>query len=418
MIHTTTIKKLFIALAFPAMAQAQTNETVTVNPGYTNQTFYSLQNGILSSVSNTDWDLGFQVSGFEAAIIINGKNNVKLYDASKSISEWSSMVPSDTAGMTTAEFFNNDAHIFAGAFNTTADTANPFDLSWGVYDFATHIVSGDSVYFIKLNNGVVKKMMIESLANAIYTFHVADLDGTNEIIRQFQKVNYTGKNFGYYSIQNDQFIDREPVKYNWDLCFQQYWSINPISYKVTGVLTNDSVQVVKAYPVNDVTTADDAGLTNSFDNNVIGYDWKTYDFNSNSFVISDSTVYFVIDRNAGKWKVVFTGFDGSTTGNYYFTKEFLGTVGIQDQAGSSLSVMGIYPNPIMGLARMVFTSTSQQNAEVSISDLNGRQVKGFTTHLSAGLNTIAIDGSIFADGLYMVAITTKDQTLRVKFVKQ
>ncbi|HNC33041.1 MAG TPA: hypothetical protein PLZ26_02915, partial [Bacteroidia bacterium] len=282
-----------IALLLPITTIAQVSETVTINPGYTNQTFYSMANATVSTIDNTDWDLAFQISGFEAAILINSKNNVKLFKANKDASEWATMTAADTTGMYYSELLNNEAHMFNGAFNTTADTSNMFDLGWGEYDLGSHAVLGDSIYFIRLNNNAVKKIWIESLINATYNFRIADLDGSNEIQRSLQKLSYPAKNFGYYSIANDQFLDREPTKDSWDLCFQQYVD-HFINYKVTGVLTNDSVQSVKAYPVNDVTTATDAGYGYSFDNNLIGYDWKS--FNGSTFVIEDSVAYFVIDK--------------------------------------------------------------------------------------------------------------------------
>lgn len=73
MIHLSTIKKTILALLLPVMATAQVQQTVTTNTGYADQTFYSMANATVSTVSNTDWDLAFQISGFEAAILINSK---------------------------------------------------------------------------------------------------------------------------------------------------------------------------------------------------------------------------------------------------------------------------------------------------------------------------------------------------------
>ncbi|HNI29326.1 MAG TPA: hypothetical protein PLO82_02265, partial [Bacteroidia bacterium] len=120
-----------IALLLPITTIAQVSETVTINPGYTNQTFYSMANATVSTIDNTDWDLAFQISGFEAAILINSKNNVKLFKANKDASEWATMTAADTTGMYYSELLNNEAHMFNGAFNTTADTSNMFDLGWG-----------------------------------------------------------------------------------------------------------------------------------------------------------------------------------------------------------------------------------------------------------------------------------------------
>ena len=174
---------LSVTLAFSA--NAQTTDTVTVNPGYTNQTFYSLSNGTVSSVSNLNWDLAFQLRGFAASILINSKNNVRLFNANKSAADWSTMTAADTTGIfstPTNELFNSDTSWNFGALNRTNNPADMFDLGWGNYDFMTHAVTGDSVYFIKLSSGVYKKLCIVSLANSIYDFKWADLDGSNETL--------------------------------------------------------------------------------------------------------------------------------------------------------------------------------------------------------------------------------------------
>ncbi|MEY3343641.1 MAG: hypothetical protein RL090_1325, partial [Bacteroidota bacterium] len=54
---------LTAATMIPAMAQ-QVFDVVQINPGYTNRAFYSMQNGEVNNISNTDWDLAFQIAGF------------------------------------------------------------------------------------------------------------------------------------------------------------------------------------------------------------------------------------------------------------------------------------------------------------------------------------------------------------------
>ena len=412
MIHISTTTKLMIALLLPITTIAQVSETVTINSGYTNQTFYSMANATISTIDNTDWDLGFQISGFEAAILINSKNNVKLFKANKDASEWSTMTAADTTGMYNYELLNNEAHMFNGAFNTTADTSDMFDLGWGEYDLGSHAVMGDSVYFIKLNSNTVKKIWIESLINATYNFRIADLDGSNEIQRSLQKLSYPAKNFGYYSIANDQFLDREPTKDSWDLCFQQYVD-HFINYKVTGVLTNDSVQSVKAYPVNDVTTATDAGYGYSYENNLIGYDWKA--FNGSTFVIEDSVAYFVIDKNNHKWKMVFTGFGGSANGNFYFDKYDMGPLSVLEN--NSIEAIALYPNPATGNSQLIINSDNATTVNIVVTELNGRLVSSFAKQVN-GLSNITIPSENFTKGIYIVKIDTGKQLQQLKLVVQ
>ncbi len=399
---------------FAASAQ-MVSHTVSVQAGYTNQTFYQMSSGVVSSVSNTDWDLGFQLRGFAASILINSKNNVQLYRANKDVSEWSSMTASDTTGYLNNpayQQFNSDTSWDFGAFNVTTDLTNAFDLGWGMYDFATHAVLGDSIYFLKLSNGTVKKFMVESLTGGIYYFRTANVDGTGDTQSSISKAPYLGKFFVYYSVQNGQIINREPTYNGWDLSFAQYLTTTPYVYKVTGVLSNDSVEVAKAYPC-DAATVTPSGLTFTQDINRIGFDWKTFDMNTFTYVMEDSTVYFVRDRAGAMWKMIFTGFDGSSTGNFYFDQEAVTATGLEDN--SPVQTYGLYPNPAQGSTRLVLTAAVAGSATVSLIDISGRVVDNRAVQLTGGLQLLDLDLSACKSGLYQVVIATSEgrQTTRL-----
>ena len=396
---------VMIAVVTTTFAKGQmVSDLVSIQTNYTNQAFYSMANGELSNVVNTDWDIAFQIRGFAASILINSKNNVRLWKANKAISQWSTMTTADTTGILSDpayELFNSDTSWDFGAFNVTNDTSNQFDLGWGTYDFLTHIITGDSVFFIKIGATDYRKLEIESLTSGVYNFRWANLDGTNEITSTLSKANFTGKFFGYYSLVNNVSIDREPVYNTWDLTFCQYLSLTPYVYKVTGVLSNDSVFVAQAYPV-DTGYATIGNLPLEAPINTIGYDWKTYDFGSNSWLITDSLVYFVNDRQGNLWKMVFTGFDGSFTGIFYFTKGPAIATGLINN--SSIETFGIYPNPSHGSARVMLTSGKQGDATMSVIDLNGRVVKMTNIQLNGGLQSADLDLSNLPAGLYQVVI--------------
>lgn len=406
-----------ICIAFMNLAHAQVvNETVTINPGYTHQVFYSMPNGAFPAVDNTNWDIGFQLRGFAASIMINSKNNVHLYRAMKSTADWNTMLTSDTTGLINPsyELLNSDTTWNLGAFNGTNDTTNQFDLGWGVYDFLTHVVTGDSLYFIKLSNGSFKKFWLESLTSGVYFFRWADLDGTNEITSSLTKSAFAGKYFAYYSIQNNLAIDREPIYNTWDLLFTQYLSLTPYIYKVAGVLSNDSVFCAKAYPV-DINTVNPVNYPLNPLINTIGYNWKTYDFANNVWTIEDSTVYFVKDRNAGLWKVIFTGFGGSATGVYNFSKELLGTTGTGENSISPM--LSIYPNPAVGNINLILAKQpNSSNAVISIINTMGQVVKTVDTNLSSELNNINIDLSKIKNGFYFLSISMAGKTYNKPFI--
>jgi hypothetical protein len=409
------MKKLYqiiltlVILVCGAEVKAQmVSDIVSVGPGYTNQAFYSMSNGELSNVSNTDWDLAFQIRGFAASILINSKRGVNVWKANKDASQWASMTTADTTGIVSDpsyQLFNSDTSWDFGALNRTNNASNQFDLGWGVYDFITHVITGDSIFFIKLGPTDYRKLRIDNLTGGVYTFRTANLDGSNEVIAYLNKTNFAGKFFGYYSIVNNTTIDREPVYNTWDLTFCQYFAQTPLAYMVTGVLSNDSVMVAKAYPADTSISSPGTAVFSEYINS-IGYEWKSFNMGTFTWDIADSTVYFVTDRNNQLWKMVFTGFDGSSSGNFYFNKGPATPTGLLES--TTLQTFGIYPNPTSGVTRLMVDAKQPGTATVSLVDMNGREVAANNIFLQQGLNSADVDFSGAASGIYQVVIRQQE----------
>ncbi len=409
-----------IVLSSAFNATAQVSQTVSIQPGYTNRTFYKMSSGTVSSVSNIDWDLGFQLRGRSGAITTNAKNNVHLWKSNKAISNWSSIISADTTGILVSsnELHNSETTWNNGAFNTTNNPANLFDLGWGLYDQVTHLITGDSIYFISLaNNTVYKKLEIIQLDGFTYDyiFRYANLDGSNEVTDTIVKSAFPNKFFAYYSLVNGVDVDREPVYNAWDLSFEGYKSANVIPgsyYSVTGVLSNDSVLVAKAYPVDTASTSYN-GLTYSNEINTIGFNWKYYDQTLMTYVIEDSTIYFVKDRSHQTWKVVFTGFGGSANGNFYFMKTPVSATGIIEN--SIIQTLATYPNPAHDHVRIMLDAKSKGDASLSIYDLSGKRMQQNAIHLNGGLQAVDMSLNNYLPGLYQVIFTqgTERQVSRI-----
>lgn len=379
-------------------------ETISIQQGYANQAFYSMANGQLSNVSNTDWDLAFQIRGYAASILINSKKGISLWKSTKDAGQWSTMVTSDTVGIVNNpayQLFNSDTSWDFGAFNRTNDPSNGFDLGWGNYDFITHSITGDSVYFIKVGPNDFRKLRIDNLSGGIYTFRHANLDGSNEVITTLNKALFQGKFFGYYAFASNTTIDREPVYNTWDLTFCQYYAQTPLAYMVTGVLSNDSVFVAKAYPVDTaIISPGTYGFNPAI--NAINYDWKSFNMNTFQWEIADSTVYFVQDRAGQLWKMVFTGFSGSSTGTFSFYKGPATATGLFEN--SAIQTFGLYPNPTADFTRLMLQSEKSGMSTIRLTDMQGRVVRQLNNDLLQGLNTIDLDLSELPAGLYQIAV--------------
>lgn len=402
----------YAVIAF-AYTQAQTIiDTVSIGTGYTNQVWYSLQNDEQGSSAKNNWDLGFSTAGQGSNILINSVTGVKLWKYPNS--DTSGWVTLDTTGLSTwTALYNSDTSWAYGAFKQNL-SGNPYDVGWGIYDPNTHYVWGDSLYIIKLANGSYKKLWIVSLISGTYTFRYANLDGSNDTTVSLTKSTYTGKNFGYYSIQNNAALDREPLAANWDLLFTQYTGFIPQPYNVTGVLSNMGVTVAEASGV-DVNTVTWTSYTFNTAMNEIGYDWKTY---TGSWTIEDSLAYFVKDKTGNIWKVIFTGFGGSANGNFIFTKEKVSSVGITEANENSIGTLSIYPNPSNGndISIIYNLEKSVSSANLAIYDLLGRKLHSENLNNTQGFYQHKISNQNFSSGIYIVTVEFDGKAVQQKLV--
>ena len=360
---------LFVSFLFLGNLSAQVADQVTLGQGYTEQSFYSLQDGEVSNISNTDWDLAFLTEGLNSSILINDNRNTMLYLYSNNVSDWATV---DTTGLTWEPLHNSEVNWKKGAFTQTQNSSDPFDYGWGQYAGPpTHIVSGNRIFILAMGNGEFKKVIIESLDFGVYNFKYANLDGSNEVIESVNNADFTNKNFWYYSIQNEEVIDREPATESWDITFTPYSSeVAPgLNYLVVGALHNLGVSASQAsgVPVDDANWSD---YPMAEDINIMGADWKYFDMDNFVYVIEEDLSYFVQDIEGNVWQLVFTGFGGSSTGSIEFTKELISVTGLDE---SSLIDFSVFPNPSNGRLDVILPIEMDQ-AYYTVVDAQGRAI--------------------------------------------
>ena len=247
--------------------------------------------------------------------------------------------------------------------------------------------------------------LLKLLLQGEYVFKLANLDGTNEISQSILKTNYTDKNFIYFSIDQNTITDREPISSEWDITFTKYISpIQGMPYPVTGVLTNINVEVAKATGITDPLTYFDYSNHN-FDSeiNSIGYDWKSY---QGSYIVDANRCYFIKDENENIWRLVFTSFDGMSTGNIEFNVELISnTSSVNINSPNSLNV---FPNPTTYMTNLIFDF--EDECLLSVFDVSG--VKVYTKKLyNRGLEVISLPTENFDSGLYFLVISKENSIL-------
>ena len=396
---------------------SQVSDSIFLQAGYSNQSYYNLNSGEVLNVNNNDWDIAFGLGGYGSSIRINGQSGTELYIyPSSDNSGWATL---DTNGINTwSKLYNSDTSWSYGAFDKGSSPSNSLDLGWGIYNTMTHHIVGDSLHVIKLSNGDYKKLQIIQLAGGVYEFKHADLDGSNEVTASVTKSNFTNKNFGYYSITNNNVIDREPSNQDWHIVFTKYVTeLYPgTHYGVTGVLSNVGIEVAQEDQVDVITTTTNSSPYQT-EINTIGYDWKSFNMTTFGYDITDSLCYFIKDNNNNIWKLILTGFEGSSTGKVVFSNEVISASNTADM--SSINSFAIYPNPTYdnNLTILYDFEIQENNENLFIYDMNGRIIKSVALN-NKGFNKKEISLNGIKAGLYIISVQVGNETITEKLIIQ
>lgn len=397
---------LLSCFALMAIAQAKAQvvtDTVALGASYASQIWYSLENDNQETAPKNEWDLAFDVSTYGTSIHANTIIGTKVWTyPSGDTADWENVDITNIASW--PQLYNSDNTWSFGALDAGVNTTDPYDVGWGIYNTTTHIVSGDSIFIIQLANSSYKKLWIESLNGGAFNFRYADIDGNNEQVQSLTKANFTGKNFGYFSLQNNAPLNREPLANDWDLLFTQYTAFIPQPYTVAGVLSNNGVTVAQADGVADPSTFEDYdGLEFTDSINAVGYDWKAY---GSGWELEDERVYFVSSRAGNLWKVVFTNFIGSSTGEYIFTKEELSEAGLVEYGQSNVT-FSAYPNPVTsGTATLVYNLDQTANeGTLEIHSLSGELVATESLNATKGMHSRELNTASMTQGVYIISLT-------------
>jgi len=281
--------------------------TIPMEADYKNQVFFDLEsNTLVSKNIKSDWDLGFITQDSSYQIILN---TAKFMKAANTNSESFDEIRSDK----TYSYFFDPSH---GQLDSTAIGA------WG--KFENNKYSGNKKVYI-IDRGLsltgkrlgYKKVVFDSIANKTFYFHHANLNGN--LLAQSKIEKNDSFNMVCFSFdQPEQTLKIEPPKNLWDLQFTQYTTMlytdlgEEYPYLVTGVLLNrngvtacaDSNSVFDEINFN---YAQNKELSHQMD--IIGYNWKAYDFDSQTYTVKDSFNYIIRDTEGFLFRLRFIGFN-------------------------------------------------------------------------------------------------------------
>jgi len=443
-----------ISISGVAMSQTMSNDSVAMGVGYANDVFYNLQDGSTKLQQGNDWHIALQMTlfgtpSFNAAIRANhARTGMEVYVINNTApNTFSSVGAADTVGKTSPSMSlsNNDTSWGTGAFYQNRNISDPFSYGWGEYAGSpTHAVNGYTTYLIKLANGSCYKFWMKKYTSWVqnqgdtigYVFEIAHLDGTADrvvtIRRQSANFDFTNSLMAYYNIDSDRIENREPRITKWDMLFTQYRdsvAMGPgpqVLYTVTGVLTNQGVQMINAHVVNPSTTG---FKTFAYQPaiNTIGYNWKTYvNPGPNGYYQLDTTANYFIKvpstlGGADFYQLQFTRFDGGGSagqGKIVFAKRKLGTtVGVTTINTNSINKWFVVPNPATNEASvMIDAQTATPFAQMMVMDMAGHVVFNAPVSVKQGMNAFSLDLKSWSAGMYLVKISGGDINVSTRLV--
>lgn len=273
--------------------------SVDMNSDYKQQLFFSLsENTVISSNLKTAWDIEFEcsVSGFHIKL-----NTAKAMCAANTSQTTFSLV-TDTSNFSVNKQYDSPT----GNLDSTA--------------FATWQIL-KPVYIIDRGYNEVgtpqgfRKIQILSVTTTDYNIKISNVDGSNEVTLTVKK--NIAKNYVQFSFASNSVVNIEPDKENYDLLFSQYTHIysNPFStYLVAGVIINPGkVKVAHVFdkPFANISVTDTLTHPFKIHQNIIGYDWKTYSFQTSTYIIDFNKCYIIKDVKGFYYKLHFIDFYNS-----------------------------------------------------------------------------------------------------------
>ena len=270
------------------------NLQACMGAGYDDQLWMDLRTGtVLSTNSKSAWDLAFESAPEGWHIYLNGARLMTAWNIG----------PVDIA----------QAHDTVGmAASRRIDAPNGHADSTAIGDWRGH----NDVYVIDLGFTALgqalgtRKFRFTSVTATDLSFDVAELDGS--LVQSITLPKDPSRAFTSFKLGTG-VVPIEPAQGTWDLVFTQYTYqfYEPfLPYIVTGVLSANTTRIalVTGIPFDQVSLNDSLVHPFSTDRDVIGYDWKTYSFETASYTVDESLVYLIHDAEGYFYKLRFLDF--------------------------------------------------------------------------------------------------------------
>lgn len=275
---------------------AAQSTTLKMGENYSNQLYFNLQqNRVVKQNSKMDWDFALSCDA-DPVIILNTSRN--MLAAKTEFNDLTSL--KDTSGLNLK-------------MEMDFPSGNKDSLSVG------RLMRLDKVFVIWLGYGLegedlgLIKIKFEAQGDGSVKFNYGKL-------KEFKV--YGGAlipddrfNHVFYSTILHQIADIEPLKTEYDLWFTQYlhFFLEPevTPYLVAGALLNPhQVQAAKVFKssLSEVTLSDTLSFPLTHKSDEIGYDWKRFSLNENTYTVVKDMNFIVKSQPGYFYRLKFTDF--------------------------------------------------------------------------------------------------------------
>lgn len=276
--------------------------SVEMGEDYTDQVFFDLETGRVVHMSEINsWHLAFDASIEGYHMFLNGGADVLIYNTHET----------DFSKVTSAPAATSSEWMFDRPCGLPDSTAV------GNWRSASNL-SKNEIYIVKLNPTYdpnnLKKIRLVHVSSEEYVLEYADLD---------EKVTHTisipkdeDYNYSYFTFADGgRVIQPDPPKNTWDIVFTRYryiyYDLDNFPYMVNGVLLNPyntTAAEDSTTPFAELEGAKILELQYSNHRDVIGFDWKEYNFDSERYEINRDKIFVIKSRKNQYYKMRFLDF--------------------------------------------------------------------------------------------------------------
>lgn len=406
---------LGLLCAFNLKAQ-ETTVDLSMGPSYANQTYYKLSTETATSYAANTWDLAFlRTSAYSTGIRVNDHAGIEVYEVTTNTDAWDDIPVTSEAQSEWTQLYNSET-TWTGAFDNGSAS-----YGFGDYNPITHHIEGSVIFVLKYPDGTYRKFINLDYSSG-YTFKYATWDAatsswSEDITVSLPNANNPDHSYNFYSLENNSEVLAQPATTDWDFVVTKYTSDyygnGNLFWPVTGILHSDQVTVAKNEEIDGPVT--NPTLTYSDEINTIGDDWKTY-VSSVQYDVNSDMAYYVKYADNSVYRIYFTSFEGSSTGNLSFAFENVTqSLGVEELDNNV--TFGVYPNPSSdGKINLIYDVAKSGTNHITIYSMHGSKVLETSLSSQQGFYNKTIDLSHLQKGVYMLNFTSGDYTISKKVI--